>query len=108
MFSPLTKLTFVHLCISPIASNDWDLHQLDIKNVFLHGDCQEEVHIKQLSEFVAQGEIRKIFRIRKSLYGLKQSPRVWFGKFITQLRHLTCTRISLTTLSSTEIPIVRF
>ena len=31
--------------------------------------------------FVAQGEIRKVCRLRKSLYCLKQSPRAWFGKF---------------------------
>ena len=37
-FSPVTKLPSVHLFISLVASYDWDLHQLDIKNVFLHGD----------------------------------------------------------------------
>ena len=28
-----------------------------------------------------RGEIRRVFRFRKSLYGLKQSPHAWFGKF---------------------------
>ena len=63
------------------ASYDWDLHQLDIRNAFLHGDLQEEVYMKQPPRFVAQGEIGKVCRLQKSLYGLKQSPRAWFGKF---------------------------
>ena len=52
-FSPIAKLTFVRLFISLIASYDWDLHQLDIKNAFLHGDLQNEVYMEQPSGFVA-------------------------------------------------------
>ena len=80
-FSPIAKMTYVRLFISLAATHNWDLHQLDIKNVFLHGDLQEEVYMEQPPGFVAQGEIRKVRRLQKSLYGLKQSPRAWFGKF---------------------------
>ena len=37
--------------------------------------------MEQPPGFVAQGEIRKVCHLWKSLYGLKQSPRAWFGKF---------------------------
>ena len=37
-------------------------------------------HLSQPPGFVAQGEIGKVCRLRKSLYGLKQSLRAWFGK----------------------------
>ena len=80
-FSPVAKMTSIRLFISLVATYNWDLHQLDIKNVFLHGDLQEEVSIEQPSGFVAQGEIRRVCRLRKSLYGLKLSPHAWFGKF---------------------------
>ena len=80
-FSPVAKMTSVRLFISQLATHNLDLHQLDIKNVFLHDDLQEEVYMEQPLGFVAQGEIGKVCRLRKSLYNLKQSPRAWFGKF---------------------------
>ena len=55
------------------AMCSWPLYQLDIKNAFLHGDLVEEVYMEQPSGLVC--------RLRCSLYGLKQSPRVWFGRF---------------------------
>ena len=80
-FSLVAKMTYVRLFISLAASYNWNLHQLDIKNVFLHGNLQEEVYMEQPTGFVAQGEIGRVCRLRKSLYGLKQSPHAWFGKF---------------------------
>ena len=63
------------------AMCSWPLYQLDIKNVFLHGDLPEEVYMEQPPGFVAQGESGLVCRLRRSLYGLKQSPRAWFGHF---------------------------
>ena len=37
--------------------------------------------MEQPPGFVAQGEIGRVCRHRKSLYGLKQSSHAWFGKF---------------------------
>ena len=59
----------------------WPLFQLDIKNVFLHGDLTEEVYMEQPSGFVAQGEFGLVCKLRRSLYGLKQSPRARFIRF---------------------------
>ena len=80
-FSPIAKMTSVQLFISPDATYTWDLHQLDIKNTFLHGDLQEEVYMEQPPRFVAQEKMGRVCCLQKSLYGLKQSPRAWFGKF---------------------------
>ena len=37
--------------------------------------------MEQPPRFVAQGEIERVRHLRKSSYGLKQSPCAWFGKF---------------------------
>ncbi|KAF3641715.1 Phosphatidyl serine synthase family protein isoform 1 [Capsicum annuum] len=81
-FSPVTKITSVRLFLSMAVVRHWPLYQLDIKNAFLHGDLEEKVYMEQPPGFVAQGEFSSLVcRLRKSLYGLKQSPRAWFRKF---------------------------
>ena len=45
-FSSVAKFTSIRLFISLVATHGWDLHQLDIKNTFLHGDLVEEVYIE--------------------------------------------------------------
>ena len=79
-FSPIAKLTSIRLFISLAATHGWDPYQLDIKSVFLNGNILEEVYMEQPPRFVAQGEIGRVCHLRKSLYGLKQSPRAWFDK----------------------------
>ena len=80
-FSPVAKMTFVRLFLSMATMSSWPLYQLDIKNAFLHGDLAEEVYMEQLPGFVAHEESGLVCKLRRSLYGLKQSPRAWFGRF---------------------------
>ena len=54
-FSLFVKLTSIRLFISLAATHGWDLHQLDIKNAFLHGDLAEEVYMKQTSRVCCLG-----------------------------------------------------
>ncbi|RVW64316.1 Retrovirus-related Pol polyprotein from transposon RE1 [Vitis vinifera] len=56
-FSPVAKIASVRLLLSMAAMRFWPLYQLDIKNVFLHGDLAEEVYMEQPPGFVAQGSL---------------------------------------------------
>ena len=80
-FSPVAKIASARLLLSMVAMCSWPLYQLDIKNDFLHGDFTEEVYMEQPPGFVVQGESGLVCRLRRSLYGLKQSPQAWFGRF---------------------------
>ncbi|PHT45278.1 Retrovirus-related Pol polyprotein from transposon TNT 1-94 [Capsicum baccatum] len=83
-FSPVVKMASVRLFLSMVVVRHWPLYQLDIKNVFLPGNLEEEVYMEQPPGFVAQRESSSLVcQLRKSLYGLKQSPRAWFEKFST-------------------------
>jgi hypothetical protein len=78
-FSPVAKLNSIRIIISLAANLDWPLHQLDVKNAFLHGDLNETVYMAQPPGFESKGEY--VCHLKKSIYGLKQSPRAWFDKF---------------------------
>jgi hypothetical protein len=79
-------IAFVLLCLAIVVIHHWPLYQLDIKNVFLHGELHEEVCLAQPLGFIVNGASNLVSRLRRSLYGLKQSPRAWFGRFINVLQ----------------------
>ena len=71
----------VRVLISMAANYDWRLHQLDVKNAFLHGTLEEEVYMSAPPGFEEKFGRGKVCRLWKALYGLKQSPRAWFERF---------------------------
>jgi hypothetical protein len=79
-FAPVAKLNSVRVLLSLAANRDWPLQQLNVKNAFLNGDLEEEVYMDAPPRF---GEKfgTKVCKLKKSLYGLKQSPRAWLEKF---------------------------
>jgi hypothetical protein len=65
---------------------------MDVKTTFLHGDMEEEIYMKQPKGFVVKGKKEMVCKLKKSLYGLKQSPRMWYQKFDTYMLGLGFTR----------------
>ena len=77
----MAKIAYVCLLLSMAGMCSWPIFQLDIKNDFLHGDLADEVYMEQQSGFIAQEESSLVCKLRRSLYGLKQSPQAWFSRF---------------------------
>lgn len=85
VFSPVARIEAVRFIIALKASNGWEIHHLDVKMVFLHGDLKENVYVSQLEGFVVKGSEQKVYKLYKALYGLKQAPRAWNEKLIRVL-----------------------
>ena len=85
-FVPVAKLNTIRVLLSLATNCDWLLFQLDVKNVFLNGDLEEEVYMDIPLGLENKVQPSKVRRLRKSLYGLKESPRAWFERFIKVLK----------------------
>ena len=74
-FSPVARLNSIRILFSIAVDMTRSLFQLDVKNAFIYGDLKKVVYMERPPRYVAQGE-NTVCRLRKEIYGLKQSPRV--------------------------------
>jgi hypothetical protein len=58
---------------------------MDVNTTFLNGDLEKEIYMKQPKGFVVKGKKELVCKLKRSLYGLKQSPRMWYQKFDTYI-----------------------
>jgi len=87
-FSPVVKAATIRLILSLAVSNSWSLHQLDVKNVFLHGLLEEEVFMRQPPGYESKDRPGYVCKLDKALYGLKQAPRAWYSRLSAKQQQL--------------------
>ena len=78
-FAPVAKMVTVRAFLQQVASLNWEVHQMDVHNAFLHGDLDEEIYMKPPLGFSTNDKSKVLCR-RKFLYGLKHAPHCWFEK----------------------------
>ena len=78
IFSHVAKLTSIIFLLSLAASFDLEVEQMDVKTTFLHGNLYEEIYMKQPERFTVKGKRELVYKLKMSLYGLKQSPKMWY------------------------------
>lgn len=75
VFAPVARIETIQLLINLAATKGWEIHHLDVKTAFLHGELKEIVYVTQPEGLDVKGSENKVYKLHKALYGLKQAPR---------------------------------
>ena len=78
-FSPVSTKDAFRVIMALTAHFDLELHQMDVKTAFLNGNLEENLYMLQPDGFVE--DEKKVCKLQKSIYGLKQASRQWYLKF---------------------------
>ena len=64
-----------------VTHYDLELHQMDVKTMFLNGNTDETIYMVQPENFESNDSKQPVCRLKRSIYGLKQASRQWYRKF---------------------------
>ncbi|GJS52235.1 gag-pol polyprotein [Tanacetum coccineum] len=84
-FAPVARLEAVRIFVAYASHKNFPIFQMDVKMAFLNGPLKEEVFVCQPNGFVDPNFPNHVYRLKKSLYGLKQGPRAWYDKLLSFL-----------------------
>ena len=78
-FAPTARMSTVRTLLQRTVQQDMIVHQMDVKTAYLNAPIDCEIYIKQPEGFEQVGENGEtlVWKLKKSLYGLKQSGRNW-------------------------------
>ena len=77
VFSPVARYTSVRSLLALANAKDLEIHQMDVKTAFLNGSLDCEIYMSQPEGFVDPDRPNHVCKLKKSIYGLKQSARCW-------------------------------
>ncbi|CAI7798274.1 unnamed protein product [Closterium sp. NIES-54] len=85
-FAPVSRHTSLRILLAVAAMKRKKLRQIDVANAFLYAHVDAEIYIEL--PHGSHGEPNQVCQLQKSLYGIKQAPRLW-----QQYLHARLTRI---------------
>ena len=88
-FAPVVRFSSLRAILAIAAAADYEIHQMDVKTAFLNGDLDEDIYMQQPDGYRADGDqVDYVWKLNKSLYGLKQAGRAWNKKMNVALVEL--------------------
>ncbi|GKC34352.1 retrotransposon protein, putative, ty1-copia subclass [Tanacetum coccineum] len=91
-FSPVADIRAIRILISIAAFYDYEIWQMDVKTAFLNGHLDEDIYMVQPEGFVDPKHPRKVCKLQRSIYGLKQASRSWNKRFDEEIKRFGFTQ----------------
>ncbi|GJY98775.1 putative retrotransposon protein [Tanacetum coccineum] len=85
-FSPVADIKAIRILIAIAAYYDYEIWQMDVKTAFLNGRINEDVYMVQPEGFVNPKHPRRVCKLQRSIYGLKQTSRSWNKRFDEEIK----------------------
>ncbi|XP_017415990.1 uncharacterized protein LOC108326897 [Vigna angularis] len=79
-YAPVGRLEAIRILLAIALVMRFKLYQMDVRSAFLNGYIKEEVFIEQPPSFHDYEYPDHVFKLKKALYGLKLTPRSWYGR----------------------------
>jgi hypothetical protein len=76
VFAPVVKFTTLRTLLALAATSGDTVFQMDVDTAFLYAPVEEDIYMRQPEGYTV-GDSKIVLKLKKSLYGLKQSPRNW-------------------------------
>lgn len=76
IYAPVARIQTIRTLLTVSVEKGYHIHQMDVTTAYIQGDLQETVYMEQPPMF-EQKKKNKVCRLRRPIYGLKQSGRAW-------------------------------
>ena len=77
VFSPVARFPTIRTLLAFANAYDLEIHHMDVTTAFLNGQLDCEIFMEQPEGFEDASNPDYVCRLKKGLYGLKQSARCW-------------------------------
>lgn len=80
VFAPVVKQSTFRMFLTKASKDNMFVHHVDVKTAFLNGELEENIYMKQPKGYINEDHPNHVYKLNKSIYGLKQAARSWFKK----------------------------
>ncbi|XP_006458389.1 hypothetical protein AGABI2DRAFT_58655, partial [Agaricus bisporus var. bisporus H97] len=93
LFSPVVRYETARLIFGVAALEDWEIESVDVKAAYLYRKLEEEIYMEQPEGFRKDND-KRVWRLHRALYGLKQSGLAWWRELTASMKDLGFKRCS--------------